>query len=202
MKRMSLALSFFLLAPALSPAQAVLRTFTDQIVFVTATGATNATGPLPNLGWIPSGLVDLGSIHVFSPDSSGAFFVGTANVPALGTDLYGPLPGNDMAFGHEDFTVYVDTPIHALGFEMVEPNATMPEFGGAPVNSVFEVLLYDGEILIGSFLFDAPDDELSFFGVWSHEAFTEARIVDTTGNTDDEYFGRLCGRVGRLRRRR
>jgi len=191
MNRPRLAVLFLTFTLAPSMAAATLQTFTDKAAFLAATGATSATGPLPDLGLIPSGEVTLGSITVFASDATGAFYVGASGVPTVEPDWYPGTPGNDMAFGFEDFEVYSATPIHALGFELVEPNVTMPPWGAAPVPSPYKVTLYndDTDTLVGEFIFDAPDDALAFVGVWSDQAFTRATITDTTGDHDDEYFG-------------
>lgn len=131
----------------------------------------------------------LGSITVTAPLATGAFYVGAKEVPVVAPDWYPGTPGNDMAFGFEDFEVQSAAQIHALGFELVEPNATMPPWGATPVASAYKVTLYDDDIPVGDFVFNAPDDELAFVGVWSDQAFTRANITDTTGDHDDEYFG-------------
>ena len=59
-----LALASLLLPPAF--AQATLQTFDDKAAFLAATGATNATGPLPNFGLVPELGTTVGSI-TFSP---------------------------------------------------------------------------------------------------------------------------------------
>lgn len=41
---------------------AVVVTFTDETTFLTATGATAATGPLPDLGFVGTGPVTVGNV--------------------------------------------------------------------------------------------------------------------------------------------
>jgi len=103
------------------------------------------------------------------------------------------LPGNDIALGYENLQVQVATtaPVYALGFDFYEPNATMPPFGGTPVDSTFEGVMYSGAAEVGRFTFNAPDDEPAFIGVWSVRPFNRVTISDTTGNDDDEYFGQF-----------
>ncbi len=76
-----------------------------------------------------------------------------------------------------------------MGFMFVEPNATMPPHGGSPGDSTFLVTLFNGTVEVGTFSFNAPDDQIAFVGVSSVTPFTRATIVDTSGNADDEYFG-------------
>ncbi len=188
MTRLLLAGLLFSFSLAQPLAAAALQTFTDKAAFLAATGATSATGPLPDLGYIPSSTVTLGSITI-TTTGTGAFYVGALDVPGVAPDWYPGTPGNDMAFGYEEFEAQSATPIHSLGFELVEPNTTLPPWGGVAVNSAYKVTLYNDDDLVGEFIFDAPDDELAFVGVWSDQVFTRANVIDTTGNEDDEYFG-------------
>ena len=99
------------------------------------------------------------------------------------------LAGNEIALGFENLQVSFASPVTAMGFVFVEPNVTMPDHGGTPVNSPYLVTLYNGTVEVGTFSFDAPDDQIAFVGVSSVTPFTRATIIDTTGNGDDEYFG-------------
>jgi uncharacterized repeat protein (TIGR03803 family) len=114
--------------------------------------------------------------------------IGAIETPAA-PDWYPQTPGNDIALGFENLQVQAATPVFALGFDFVEPNQTMPDFGGTPVDSTFEVVLYAGTTEVDRFTFNAPDDELAFVGVWSDTAFDRVTIIDTTGDHDDEFFG-------------
>ena len=58
-------------------AQAAITTFVDDKAgFLAATGATTATGPLPNLGFISSGSQMVGSVTFTQP----SFFIGALGV--------------------------------------------------------------------------------------------------------------------------
>ena len=72
-----------------------------------------------------------------------------------------------------------------------EPNATMPAYGGTPGDSTFEIVLYMENTEVGRSSFNAPDDQVTIFGVWSRTAFSRVTIIDTTGNDDDEFFGQF-----------
>jgi hypothetical protein len=67
----------------------------------------------------------------------------------------------------------------------------MPEYGGTPGDSTFEVVLYLGSTEVGRASFNAADDVVAFVGAWSARAFDRVTIVDTSGNDDDEYFGQF-----------
>lgn len=71
-----------LLLLATTPVQAALQTFSDKAAFLTATGAGATTGPLPNLGVVPSATV--GSL-TFSPATPPEEDNGLA-IGALGVD--------------------------------------------------------------------------------------------------------------------
>ena len=101
------------------------------------------------------------------------------------------MPGNEIALGFENLQVQTAAPVFSIGFDFVEPSATMPAYGGTPVDSTFEVVLYLDNTEVGRSSFNAPDDQVRFFGVWSSRAFNRVTIVDKTGNDDDEYFGQF-----------
>jgi hypothetical protein len=75
----------------------------------------------------------------------------------------------------------------------VQPDATMPAWGGTPVDSTFEVELFAGELLLGAVQFSAiPVDEVVFLGVSCDVPFDRATIIDITDSLfadDDEFFG-------------
>jgi hypothetical protein len=171
--------------------------FANAAALEAATGVSPATGDLPDLGLVATG-------------QGGSATVGSVTfslVPPLlvndalaiggggnGFDWYPPMPGNDIAMNFERLRVTFTTPVTALGFEFVEPNLTMPPYGGTPVDSPYLVTLFHGNSVVGTFTFDAPDDVVLFVGFTSTQAFDRAELVDTTGNDDDEYFGPFYAR--------
>ncbi len=181
------ALTFFCLATCV---QAQLRTYTDQATFRAETGATNATGPLPDLGRVNSASV--GSLTFSIAPGGGDLAIGAAGTLAA-PDWYGPLPGNDIAQGYENLQVDMATAVYAFGFDFAQPDATMPAWGGTPVDSTFQISLYNGATLVGQTLFSAiPTDVVTFLGVWSRTAFSTVTIIDVTQSPfvdDDEYYG-------------
>ncbi len=190
--RPSLRLVALLSALSLAPTAHAddLQVFTDQAAFLAATGATNATGPLPDLGLVSSATV--GSI-TFSVAPGGDYLaIGASGTPAE-PDWTALLDGHDIALGYENLQLDADTPVYALGIEFAQPDATMPSWGGTPVDSTFEISLWDGATLVGQVqLASLPVDVASFLGVWSAAAFTTVTIIDVTETSfidDNEYFG-------------
>jgi len=163
--------------------------FNNKIAFLAATGATNATGPLPSLGAVNSGAT-VGSVTFnLAPGAQNLNIGGSV-------DWYPPLLGNEISFDFENLDVSFATPVTAMGFTFIEPNVTMPPWGATPVDSTFLVTLFNGTAEVGSFSFNAPDDQIAFVGVSSGTPFTRARIIDTTGNHDDEYYGEFYTSFG------
>jgi hypothetical protein len=161
----------------------------DKIAFLAATGSDNSTGPLPNLGAIADSAT-IGSVTFsMAPGAAGLYIGGGNSVP----DWYPQTPGNEIALGYERLRVITSAPVFALGFDFIEPNTTMPLWGGTPVDSTYEVTLFSGATWVGRFTFNAPDDVApAFIGVWSDTAFDQAVIIDITPSSnadDDEYFG-------------
>lgn len=166
-----------------------VETIEDKQEFLSATGAATATGALPDLGEVASGTT-VGTVTFSLALGGNTLSIGTIGTGAE-PDYYPALPGNDIALGYENLQLQTLTPVFSLGFDFVEPNATMPSYGGTPVDSTFDVVLYAGASEIGRTSFNAPDDEVTFVGVWSERAFDRVTIVDRTGSGDDEFFGQF-----------
>jgi prepilin-type N-terminal cleavage/methylation domain-containing protein len=171
-------------------AAAVIVTYSDKTTFLADTGAVNATGPLPNLGFIPGSVQTVGGITFsISPPSSGLFIgaAGAGGVP--GGDWTALHPGNEIAISDvENLNAQLGDPAYAVGFDFVEPNVPAECF--APCfDSTFTVTLKSGAVVVNSFTFNAPDQVLAFVGVWSTSAFDRVEIRDTTATIDDEFFG-------------
>ena len=176
-----LALAFALLGA--SAAQAGISVYNDQAAFLSATGASSATGALPSL---------TGSRNVYG------FWVGGlgAYQPSDWTTL---LPGHEIAINHvENLDVVFDAPVFSAGFGFAEPGPQPPANGSSPyannasypfADSTFTVTLKAGASVVGAFSFNAPDETGSFVGVWSHLAFDRMDIRETVGGIEDDYFG-------------
>src|SRR6185503_5327084 len=77
-------------------------------------------------------------------------------------------------------------------FDIVEPDATMPPWGGTPEESTYEFLLFNGPNFVGRVQFDGaliPNDVETFIGVWSDQPFDRVIVNDITGSDDDEFLG-------------
>lgn len=174
------------------------RLYTDRDAFLAATAATSAAGPMPDLGAVGES-VTLGPLTLTAFPSGNSMAVGAGGTPAA-PDWMPLLPGNEIALGYENLGIQISTGsrVYALGFDFYEPNLTMPPYGGVPVDSTFEIVLYSFNREVGRLTFNAPDDQPTFIGVWSGTDFDRVTITDLSGNDDDEYFGEFF--VGRLPR--
>jgi len=163
--------------------------FDDKATFMEATAAIPASGEFPDVGLV-GGSATVGTVTFSLAQGGNSLAIGTGGIPGI-PDWYPLMPGNEIALGYENLQVQTAVPVFALGFDFVEPNATMPAYGGTPVDSTFEIVLYMGNTEVGRSSFNAPDDQVTFVGVWSSTAFNRVTIIDKTGNDDDEYFGQF-----------
>lgn len=175
-----------------APSEAVLITYTSEVSFLADTGATNATGALPNIG--DAGLSQLVGDVTFTSLSSTLFF-GTSGLPFAPAPWSTVLPGNELAISDvESFRVDVPGPIYALGFHFIEPAGSTGATDGCNTgcsDSTFEVTLLSGGVPIPGavFNYNAPDNVAAFYGVWTDFAFDGARIIDLTNTNDNEFWG-------------
>ena len=175
-------------------AQAAITTFVDDKAgFLAATGATSATGFLPDRGGPFTGSQKVGSVtFARAPPPIGFYIGGGGEVP--GDDWYpDPVPIHDIAInGLENLDVTFDEPVYSMGFDYIEPILTMPPHGVTGLDSTFEVTLKSGGITVDMFQFDAePNDVFTFVGVWSDTAFDRVEIRETMGGIEAEYFGQF-----------
>jgi PEP-CTERM motif len=181
-QRSSVWLAAAALLALAAPSEAVLITYSNKASFLTDTGATSATGALPNLGGAATHVV--GSV-TYTTLSGSLFFSQWSTV----------LPGNELAIsGPESFKVTVPGPIYSLGFDFVEPNVDNVALDGCNAtcfDSTFMVTLLSGGVAIpgATFNYNAPDATLAFVGVWTDFAFDGAQIIDVTGTIDNEFWG-------------
>ena len=183
-----------LVALSATCADAAMITFSNQGAFLGATGASSATGPLPDAGAVAPGFT-VGSASFTT--LSGQLFMGTGGLfPGVVTDWSASLPGNDIAIsGVESFRVDLVAPVYSFGFDFFEPNVNSTTFPvtddcfAACFDSTFTVNLYSGATLLGSFNYNAPDAVAAFVGAWTDFAFNRVEIIDTTATIDDEYWG-------------
>jgi hypothetical protein len=163
-----------------------LELFGNATEFVAVTDATNATGPLPDVDDQTS--LTVGTVtFTTAPGGDGLNFGG-----GPGREWYQPLAGNDVALGFERLQLDFAAPVTAAGFYFVEPRVTLPPHGGTAVDSTYEITLHNNDgTVIRRYLFNASDDNVVFVGVQSTDPFVRMRIVDLSGNDDDEYFGEV-----------
>lgn len=165
------------LLPAL-PARALFNVFTDKPSFLDASGATNATGPIPLLQPTTTNPI-LGTVRI-SPAAGPAAL---RNVTSPRLD--GPLLGFQ---GLESFTATFNQPVHAAGFDMVEPRLD-PRLEGTFLDSVFLVRLLLDATEVGRFEYAPPDDAAGFCGVTSDRPFDRLVLTEIRGGAEDEAFG-------------
>jgi hypothetical protein len=179
------------------PPAATLLPCTDKAVFLATTGAISASGPIPDLGAV--GSAKLGSVNLGIAPGGDDLIIGPFGTDAA-PDWCPLLPGHDIAQGYENLSLDFDAPVTSFGLDFVQPDATMPPFGGTPVDSTFEVRLYADEAFIGQVTFTSiPVDELTFLGVCSDTAFDRATIIDVTDSPfidDDEFYGEIFAAPG------
>jgi hypothetical protein len=169
---------------------AAMIVYSDKTTFLNDTGASSATGALPNLGGVATPRT-VGSATFTT--LSGQFFFGTG-----GADEWSSLiPGSgDIAISDvEDFRVDLAAPVYSLGFDFHEPNINSGSYPDSCFadcfDSTFSVTLLSGGVAIpgATFFYNAPDAVLAFEGVWTDFAFDGVRIIDVTHTIDDEYWG-------------
>jgi hypothetical protein len=187
----TVAASLALVALAAGHAPGAVQVFTESSAFLAATGATNATGPLPDLGTL-TGPTTVGSITFDLAPGGDNIAIGALDIPTVvGGDWYPETPGHDIALGYENLLVTTAAPVYSLGFDMVEPDTTMPAWGGSPVDSNFLITLLSAGVQVGQVTVNLADDVPGFIGLWSSVPFDTVAIVDVTVNQfadDDEYF--------------
>ena len=175
---------------------AAVITFSNKALFLSSTSATSSSGLLPNIGTVPGNQVTVGSVTISAIAPNTPLFMGAAGISQITSgDWYNLLPGHDIALsGFENLNIDFANPVYSAGFDFAEPDTTMPlpyGNGNNPfgINSTFTVTLKSGITVVATFQYNAPDDTLSFVGVWSDTAFDRMEIRETSGGIDDEYFG-------------
>ena len=175
--------------------QATIMTFNDQAMFLTATGATSATGPLPNLGIIPGGAAasqTVGTVTFSIASPSTSLVIGVAGqVGIVNNDWTTRLPGFDLAISDvENLNAAFASPGLSAGFDFAEPQND-PNVNGPFVDSTFTVTLKNGGVTVDAFTFNAPNDMAAFVGVWSDTLFNLVEIRETVGGVGNEFFGQF-----------
>lgn len=182
------AITAGLLVATATAHSATITSFSDKPAFLSATGATNATGPIPSLGNVSTNPVTVGSV-TFVSDPNGLWF-GVEFEPEV--DWTTLLPGHEIAINNlENMDVSFAVPVFSYGFDFVEPEFSTPNINAPFVDSLFTVSLFNGASPVGAFTFNAPNDVAAFVGVWSDMLFDRAEIRETSGGTENEFFGEV-----------
>lgn len=172
-----LIITILTLGSAAGSAQAAPHTSTDKAAFLAETSATS-------VGGFPSGS------HVASFTAGEAHFQIVNPSTFNFSDWTSRLPGVDMGInGKEQFNVSFANPVHAFGFDIVEVQND-PNLNAAPfVDSIFTMDFYRLGLLVGTHVFNAPNDAASFVGVWMNNTFDQVRLRETVGGIENEFFG-------------
>ena len=181
------------LASLTQPATAAISTFSNQADFMSATKANSASGALPDVGYISSGSITLGSL-TFNQVNDHGIYVGTAGTGL--TNWSNLTAANLIAINDtENLDIVSNSQLFSFGFEFIEPSQSGGFVGSCFVNncqdSTFSVTLKNGSTLVDSFSFNATNDVLAFIGVWSDQAFDHVEIRETAGGIDDEFYGQF-----------
>ncbi len=161
--------------------QANILTFVDDKAnFFSVTGATSVTGPYPNLGVVPNFTQLGGAVFSLGPGASNLHFS-----TGGGSDWTSAIAGNTFAVsGPESFNLDLDDPTFAIGFDMVESTSN--------ASSTFQITLKNGGSVVDSFTYNTPTSvTVLFVGVASDQAFNRVEVLETVGNSQDEYFGQF-----------
>jgi hypothetical protein len=161
---------------------AAFITFDNKENFLELTGAESATGDLPAKSLGTHGSVKIGSLN---------FIIQRFSI----ADWSSRLSGNEIGISYgadglidESIRVFSDNNVYAFGFEFVEPkndpNVNVP----TPVDSSFRVSLYNNNTALGSFIFNAPEDQAYFVGVLSDTSFNKVDVFEL-GGSDNEFYG-------------
>lgn len=163
---------------AFSGAEAALLV-TDKADFLSTTGATSATGPIPIVaGGLTSYTVGSTTFSAESPS--------TLNFTQ---DWTARIAGNQFAVnGDEDINADFGGDVFSVGFDFVEPEND-PLVNAPFVDSTFEISLCDDGSCFDSVQFNAPNDVAAFIGVISSVAFDSIIIRELVGGIENEFFG-------------
>lgn len=189
------ALCFTLCALAPAAHASSVTTFADLATFTSATGATSV-GALPSTGDVDTSEV-LGDL-TFSTDRGLVFGIGTGGWSTL-------ISGNELAIsGPSSFNVDFGKAVGSFGFYIHEPSTTVQWQDGTNTpsftESTFSLKLFSGTSQIGATSFAPENDKAVFFGLQADQTFDRIEIVETTGASENEFFGGFMSGVTTLPR--
>jgi hypothetical protein len=168
-------------------ARAQTQVFTDQGTFLGATGAVPEP-PIPDVGLVGRTGATYGLGHltfsVSTTDTEVALFLG--EVTTIN-------PGNEVSLSSvEDLDIQIDHAVFGFGFFFVE--GTGEGFCSVPcpcVDTTFRVRLLRLGAEVGTFEFNAPDNQLAFYGVRTCSPFDHVEFRDLSHACDNEVWGRF-----------
>jgi hypothetical protein len=176
------------LALAVPAHAATVTVFDNKSVFLSRTGASSATGPIPPLGFVSNTPTTVGSVTFTGPN--GGLWFGAVGVSEV--DWTTLLPGHEIAINSfENMDVSFATPVYSYGFDFVEPQFSTPNINAPFVDSTFAVSLFSNSTPVGAFTFNAPNDVAAFAGVWTDMAFNNVQIREIVGGIENEFFGEV-----------
>jgi CubicO group peptidase (beta-lactamase class C family) len=166
-------------------AGASVQVCTDESAFLAATGATSASGEIPDLGRV-TGAWSNSILTVSRLPRASALYLGgegrldsPLRVPAISVE------------GFTNLRLEPGLPAYSLGFQFAEAGPGSSGVGGEFVDSVFEVTLWSGTVRVGRVQFNATNDVVAFFGLASTRAFDRLELVEIEGSADREWLGRI-----------
>ena len=178
------ALSFLcvcLLTSQYSYVDAGVVTLFDKTTFLSSTRAVDITGPIPQLGYVGYGPIQVG-LATFRSEGYSGMWMGEIIADNPGTEVV----TNDL----ENINVYLGGERYAAGFEFYEPS-----YGHGPgaiyADSTFRVDLYRQTQLVGSFTFNATDGVPYFVGFRSNLPFDSVRTTEISGGIENDFYGRF-----------
>lgn len=166
-------------------AGASVQVWTDQAAFLAATGATNASGEIPDLGRLDAAWAGPGITVSRLPRASALYLGGEGRSDS-------PLGGPAISVeGFTDLRVESGMPVYGLGFEFAEAGPGGSGDGGNFVDSVFEATLWSGTQRVGRVQFNVTNDVKAFLGLASSRAFDRLELLEIEGSTDREWLGQI-----------
>lgn len=187
-------LAGLMLAAASVPGIAETSIFTDKTSFLAQSGATDASGALPDIGLVNSSSLTAGSVTLTLGAGATQLYSGTGgSAGVVNSDWTLRLPGADIAIsGPENLNIALAAPVFSFGYDIVEPQFD-PNLNAAFVDSSFTVTLSLGGTTVASFSFNPANDTAAFIGVWSDSPFDRVSIVETTplSGGENEFYGRF-----------
>ncbi len=143
--------------------------------FFNDTGATSE-GLIPNLGGIgASGSIGNVAYSVGPGASQLHFGIGNSS------DWTSLMAGHDIAIsGPESMNADFANPIFAVGFDTVD---------GTGFDSNFSIAVKSSGVTLETFAIDPTPGTVLFIGIESTQAFDRIEIVETAGNSEDDFYG-------------